>query len=132
MPRDARRTRTLVSWGQQAKPPGCLHTPRQPCHLVPLAGRVTASDLHLSIPWQPKGLTRALSDPSNTTAQNSPCTCPAGQVTTWDNQLLIFGGHGNDKDLTGSRWYNGNTGQVASNRMASGRWYPGACGVGSR
>lgn len=51
---------------------------------------------------------------------------PAGQVTTWDNNLLIFGGHGNDKDLTGARWYNGNTGQVASNRMASARWYPGA------
>jgi hypothetical protein len=49
----------------------------------------------------------------------------SGQVTTWDNNLLIFGGHGNDKDLTGSRWYNGNTGQVASNRMASARWYPG-------
>lgn len=47
-------------------------------------------------------------------------------MTTWDNNLLIFGGHGNDKDLTGARWYNGNTGQVASNRMASARWYPGA------
>lgn len=46
-------------------------------------------------------------------------------MTTWDNQLLVFGGHGDDRDLTGARWFNGNNGKVASNKMASGRWYPG-------
>jgi len=45
-------------------------------------------------------------------------------VTTWDNNLLIFGGHGNDKDLTGSRWYNGFTGQVSEALLGS-RWAAG-------
>lgn len=70
-------------------------------------------------------------------ASAAPASCPlqcgiqdcrnafcSGQVTTADNKLLIFGGHGNALDLTAARSYDHSTGRVQSTKMQSGRWYP--------
>ncbi|KAI7837152.1 hypothetical protein COHA_009029 [Chlorella ohadii] len=50
----------------------------------------------------------------------------SGQVTTWDNKMLVFGGHGPDfgADITGFRSYDSGTGKITSTQMQSGRWYP--------
>lgn len=50
----------------------------------------------------------------------------SGQVTTAKNELLVFGGHGEENDLARARHYSSGDGTMEAKRMPSGRWYPTA------
>lgn len=81
---------------------------------------------HHGCAWQVAACARL---PAAALVPPDPCCCPPAGLppapAAADNRLLIFGGHGDERDLTGFRAYNHGTGRVVSTKMASGRWCAG-------